>query len=65
MRIGLVKLNLTMNWYKTLTIEQRINLKDLSETICGVRYDFLIRLFGMRQTIELLHQKLELEGFDV
>ncbi|MFN5417291.1 MAG: hypothetical protein ACK5B9_09565 [Flavobacteriia bacterium] len=54
-----------MNWYKTLTIEQRINLKDLSESICGVRYDFLIRLFGMRQTIELLHQKLELEGFDV
>lgn len=54
-----------MNWYITLTIEQRINLKGLSESICGVRYDFLIRLFGMRQTIELLHQKLKVEGFDV
>jgi len=54
-----------MNWYRKLTIEQRINLKELSESICGVKYEFLIRLFGMRQTIELLHQKLELEGFDV
>jgi hypothetical protein len=54
-----------MNWYKTLTIEQRINLKDLSESICGVRYDFLIKLFGMRETIELLRYKLELIGFDV
>lgn len=54
-----------MNWYKNLTIEQRINLKELSETICGVKYELLISLFGMRQTIELLHQKLELEGFDV
>lgn len=54
-----------MKWYKTLTIDQRINLKDLSETICGVKYDFLIQLFGMRETIELLHQKLKMEGFIV
>lgn len=54
-----------MKWYKTLTIQQRINLKDLSETICGVRYDFLIEMFGMRDTIELIHNKLKLEGFDV
>lgn len=54
-----------MNWYKTLTIEQRINLKDLSESICGVKYADLIRLFGMKHTIELLHQKLKLEGFYV
>ena len=54
-----------MNWYKTLTVEQRINLKDLSELICGVKYNTLILLFGMRQTIELLHEKLKIEGFDV
>ena len=52
-----------MDWYKTLTIQQRINLKDLCESICGIRYDFLIRLFGMTQTIELIKYKLELEGF--
>jgi hypothetical protein len=53
-----------MNWYKKLTIEQKINLKELSESICGIRYTTLINLFGMRQTIELLHFKLQLENFD-
>ena len=54
-----------MNWYKTLNIEQRINLKDLSESICGIRYTTLVMLFGMRQTIELLYFKLQEEGFNV
>lgn len=54
-----------MNWYRNLTIEQRISLKELSADICGIEYKWLIRLFGMRQTIELLHNKLKLEGFDV
>ena len=54
-----------MEWYKSLTIEQRINLKSLSEEICGLKYDILISIFGMRETIEILHNKLKLEGFDV
>jgi hypothetical protein len=54
-----------MNWYKTLTIQQRINMKDLSEIICGAKYSFLIKLFGFKDTIELLHQKLKIEGFNV
>lgn len=54
-----------MKWYRTLTIHQRINLKDLSESICGIKYDVLIVLLSMRQTIELLYEKLKSEGFDV
>jgi hypothetical protein len=54
-----------MHWYQKLTIQQRINLKDLSELICGAKYDLLVKIFGMRETIELLHQKLKLEGFDI
>jgi hypothetical protein len=50
-----------MKWYKTLTIEQRINLKELSETICGIKYIYLVKLFGMRDAIELLYSKLKLE----
>jgi hypothetical protein len=54
-----------MHWYQKLTIQQRINLKDLSELICGVKYDLLVKIFGMKETIELLHQKIKLEGFDI
>lgn len=54
-----------MNWYKTLSIEQKINLKDLSQTICGIPFNSLISLFGFKQTINLLHQKLQMEGFQV
>lgn len=40
-------------------------IKELSNKICGFEYEDLIQLFGMRHTIELLHQKLKLEGFNV
>jgi hypothetical protein len=39
-----------MDWYKTLTLNQKINLKELSESICGIKYSLL---------------KLKLEGFSV
>jgi len=52
-----------MNWYKTLTIEQRINLKELSELICGIRFETLISIFGFYDAIELLYNKLQIEGF--
>lgn len=52
-----------MDWYKTLTIQQKINLKNLCELICGIKYNLLIKIFGMKQTIELIHQKMILEGF--
>lgn len=54
-----------MNWYKTLTINQRINLKDCCKMIVGIDYDSLRLLFSMRDIIEMLHNKLKLEGFEV
>jgi hypothetical protein len=54
-----------MDWYKTLTLNQKINLKELSESICGIKYSLLIKIFGFTETIELLHEKLKLEGFSV
>lgn len=54
-----------MNWYKTLTIEQRINLKDLCPLICGIGFADLIRVLGFKLTINTLHEKLKLEGFEV
>lgn len=54
-----------MNWYKTLTIEQRINLKDLCPIICGAEFSGLVRILGFKLTINTLYEKLKLEGFDV
>jgi hypothetical protein len=54
-----------MEWYKTLSLNQRINLKDCTTMICGIEWRLLISLFGFQQTIELLHEKLKLEGFNV
>ena len=54
-----------MNWYKKLTIEQRINLKELCPIICGAEFSGLVRILGFRLTINTLYEKLKLEGFDV
>jgi len=54
-----------MNWYKTLTVEQRINLKELCPIICGANFSGLVKLLGFKLTINTLHQKLQLDGFNI
>lgn len=50
-------------WYKALSIEQKIGLKELSATITGgITFDLLIRLFNFKGAISLLHEKLVLEN---
>jgi hypothetical protein len=49
-------------WYKSLSIEQKIGLKELSPDITGgITFDILIRLFNFKGAISLLHEKLVLE----
>jgi hypothetical protein len=50
-------------WYKTLSINQKIELKECSYLICGMRWEDFTILFTPRQRLEILHQKLQLEGF--
>ena len=54
-----------MNWYKTLDIQQRINLKELCPLIVGVLFTDLLKLFSFDEVIDILHNKLKLEGFEV
>ena len=51
-----------MNWYKTLSITQRIAMKELCVDIVGVSWTDLGKLFTMRERINLIHQKLQMEG---
>ena len=54
-----------MEWYKTLDINQRINLKHLCSTLVGADWSSLSLLFSYKEKINILHKKLKLEGFDV
>jgi hypothetical protein len=54
-----------MNWYKTLDIHTRINLKDLSYLICGMKFTDMLLIFTLSEAIEILHNKLIIEGFNV
>lgn len=52
-----------MEWYQTLTINQRITLKDFYPLVVGASFHELGRLFTLRQRIEIIYEKLKLEGF--
>lgn len=54
-----------MEWYKSLTIEQKINLKDCCALITGMTWEELSILFSFREKIRLIHKKLQLEEFEV
>lgn len=52
-------------WYKTLTINQRINAKECFELLCGVKWEQLSFMFTMRERIEIMYNKLLIEGFEL
>ena len=54
-----------ISWYKGLKVNQRINIKELCPLIIGTTWDSLSFLFTMEEKIEIIYQKLKMEGFDV
>jgi len=54
-----------LSWYKSLRLNQKINMRSLAKEITGFDFNSLIRIFGFRQSIGLIHQKLIIEGFNV
>jgi hypothetical protein len=55
----------SLDWYYNLDMNQKINLKSLSETICGIPFWFMVSMFGFKESIYHIHTKLKMEGFDV
>ena len=47
-----------MDWYKTLNIHERINMKEIFIIACGVSWSDLSFLFSMGERIEILYSKL-------
>jgi len=54
-----------MKWYLSLNIHQRINAKTCFYLACGVEFEKLAFLFSLRERIEMLYNKLKLEGFNI
>jgi len=54
-----------MGWYKRLTIEQKINLKDCCKMITGMTWHEMSVLFSYTERINILYNKLKMEGFKV
>jgi hypothetical protein len=54
-----------VSWYKSLSLNQKMALKELSEIICGMKWEDFNILFSPRERLEILRNKLMLEGFDV
>jgi len=51
-----------MNWYKTLDIHTKINLKSITPLIVGYEFSSLIKILGFVELVNCLEQKLKIEG---
>lgn len=54
-----------MEWYLSLTIHQRINMKGIAKMITGVSWSDMGIFFNIKERIEIIHGKLKDEGFGV
>lgn len=54
-----------VEWYKTLSLNQKLGLKECAHLLTGIRWEQFTILFTPRQRLEILYEKMKLEGFDV
>jgi hypothetical protein len=55
----------SLKWYKTLSLNQKLELKECAHLLTGMKWEHYTILFSPRQRIEILYNKLKLEGFDL
>ena len=54
-----------MDWYKTLDIHGRINAKVCFELLIGSKFESVSCMFSMKERIDMMYNKLVLEGFAI
>lgn len=55
----------SIDWYKTLDLHQKVNLKSIFNLLCGLSWSDISCLFSMREKIDIVYNKLKMEGFDI
>lgn len=51
-----------IEWYKSLSVHYKVNLKECAVFICGMSWDNMSIFFDMREKLDILHEKLIIEG---
>lgn len=54
-----------MEWYKTLDINMKIEAKTCFELLTGTKFEDLAFLFSLSERMDILYEKLKIEGFEV
>jgi hypothetical protein len=54
-----------MEWYKTLDIHTKINAKVYFELLTGIKFEDLSILFSLRERMDIMYDKLKIEGFEI
>jgi len=52
-----------LEWYKSLSFNQRMGLKECAHLITGIRWEQFMILFSPRERLGLLYDKMKNEGF--
>ena len=50
-----------VEWYKSLSINQKINLKEMTILICGLDWQTFNCLFTPLERIQIIYNKLKIE----
>lgn len=51
-----------MDWYKSLDIHTRINMKECFDLLLGVSFTELGMLFSLRERLNIFYNKAKMEG---
>jgi hypothetical protein len=51
-----------MEWYRNLTRKQKASIREVFELACGMNLNFAVRLLSFETCMDVLHNKLIMEG---
>lgn len=54
-----------MNWYKTLSRQQKLKIRECFELACGITLNQSLRIFSFSECMDMLESKLKAEGFNI
>ena len=54
-----------MEWYKSLSTKQKVNIREVFYLATGMKLSDSIKIFSFAECMDILYFKLKLEGFDI
>ena len=54
-----------MKWYKSLPKENKVNVRNAFELATGISLNNALKVFTFSQTMDILYNKLILDGFKI